>query len=274
MCDTGHCADGCKCSLKLKRKRPVVHAPAADLAGGTFKRPALFKKGDAVEFIALERRIKIRTFGTIESVQHMGAQPYYTVASTKGTIYSFSEDCLRSMGASDTNFALQGSELVTISDLTTTDMVIVLDAVDKAVEDADEDFTGAEAGQDSAEDAAATAAEELARAQSTVLMTSFETRLQERNEAIQEQLRSQLEALVSKQELAPERIILAMSAQRSDISDASEQRSLDATATSVDVSTLAWLRRLRMTSPHQLPGRYQCRSLSRRHCRHCAAFHL
>ena len=65
--------------MKLKRKRPVVHAPAADLAEGTFKRPALFRKGDAVEFVAPERRIKLRMFGTIQSVQHMGAQPYYTV---------------------------------------------------------------------------------------------------------------------------------------------------------------------------------------------------
>ena len=89
LCDTGHCYDGCKCSLRLKRKRPVVHAPAADIADGTFKRPALFKKGDAVEFASPERRIQVRTFGTVESVQHVGAQPYYTVTSTKGTIYSF-----------------------------------------------------------------------------------------------------------------------------------------------------------------------------------------
>ena len=101
LCDTGHCDDGCKCSLRLKRKRPVVHAPAADIADGTFKRPALFRKGDAVEFASPERRIQVRTFGTVESVQHVGAQPYYTVTSTKGTIYSFSEDCLRSRGASD-----------------------------------------------------------------------------------------------------------------------------------------------------------------------------
>ena len=96
ICDTGQCADGCKCSWKLKRKRPLVHAPAADLAEGTFKRPALFRKGDAVEFVAPERRIRLRTFGTIQSVQHVGAQPYYTAVSAKGTIYSFSEDCLRS----------------------------------------------------------------------------------------------------------------------------------------------------------------------------------
>ena len=87
-----------RCSMKLKRKRPVVHAPAADLADGTFKRPPLFRKGDAVEFASPERRIQVRTFGTIDSVHHMGAQPYYTVTSAKGTIYSFSEDCLRSRG--------------------------------------------------------------------------------------------------------------------------------------------------------------------------------
>ena len=50
MCATGHCDSGFKCSMRLKRKRPVVHAPAADLADGTFKRPPLFRKGDAVEF--------------------------------------------------------------------------------------------------------------------------------------------------------------------------------------------------------------------------------
>ena len=76
-----------------------------------------------------------------------------------------------------------------------------------------EDFTGAEAGQASAEDAAAAADEELARAQSTVLMASFEKRLHERDVAVQEQLRSQLEAIVNKQELAHERMILALSTQ-------------------------------------------------------------
>ena len=126
-----------------------------------------------MEFLAPDRRIKVRTFGTIESVQHMGAQPHYTVVSAKGTIYSFAEDCLRSRGPSDDNFALQGSTLVTIGDLSTTHTVLTLDSVDEAVEDVDEDFSGAEAGQASAEDAAAVAAEELSRAQSTVLMTSF-----------------------------------------------------------------------------------------------------
>ena len=123
MCDTGHCVSGCRCSMKLKRKRAIVHAPAADLPHGTFKRPPLFQKGDAVEFASPERRIQVRTFGTIDSVHHMGAQPYYTVTSAKGTIYSFSEDCLRSRGTTDPNFALRGSELVTIGDLTTTDTV-------------------------------------------------------------------------------------------------------------------------------------------------------
>jgi hypothetical protein len=36
ICDVGRCADGCKCSLKLKRKRPMARAPVADLADGTF----------------------------------------------------------------------------------------------------------------------------------------------------------------------------------------------------------------------------------------------
>jgi hypothetical protein len=182
--------------MKLKRKRSVVHAPAADIADGTFKRPALFRKGDAVEFASPERRIQVRTFGTIDSVQHVGAQPYYTVTSAKGTIYSFSEDCLRSRGTSDPNFALRGSELVTIGDLTTTDTVLTLDAVDEVYEDADDGYADAASGQDSAEQAAADATEELALAQQTVLMTSFEARLQESDAAVQAQLRAQLDAVV------------------------------------------------------------------------------
>ena len=238
MCDTGHCADGCKCSLKLKRKRPCVRAPAADLAVGTFKRPALFKKDDAVEFLAPDRRIKVRTFGTVESVQHVGAQPYYTVVNAKGTIYSFSEDCLRSRGPSDDNFALQGSTLVTIGDLTTTDMVLMLDSVDEAVEDVDEDFSGAEAGQASAEDAAAAAAEDLSSRAFSCVDDGFETRLQERDDAVQEQLRSQLEQLVSKQELAHERMLLALSAQSNaiDARGQREQQPLAAAAVAVDVN--------------------------------------
>ena len=236
LCETGHCAGGGRCSLKLKRKRPVVRAPAADLAVGTFKRPTLFRKGDAVEFVAPDRRIKVRTFGTIESVHHVGAQPHYTVVSAKGTIYSFSEDCLRSRGPSDDNFALQDSTLVTIGDLSTTNTVLTLDSVDEAVEDVDEDFLEAEAGQASAEDAAAAAVEELSRAQSAVLMASFDARLQERDAAVQEQLRSQLEALVSKQELAHERMLLMLSSQRSVASDAGEQQPVAAAATPVDVN--------------------------------------
>jgi hypothetical protein len=157
----------------------VVHAPAADIADGTFKRPALFKKGDAVEFASPERRIQVRMFGVVESVQHVGAQPYYTVTSTKGTIYSFSEDCLRSRGATDPKFALRGSELVTIGDLTTTGTVLMLDVVDEeAIADADDGYADAVDGQDSAEQAAAVAAEDLILAQTTVLMASFEARLQ------------------------------------------------------------------------------------------------
>ena len=115
----------------------------------------------------------MRTFGKIESVQHVGAQTYYTVVSAKGTIYSFSEDCLRSRGQSDDNFALQGSTLVTIGDLSTTHTVLTLDSVDEAVEDVDEDFSGAEAGQASAEDAAAAAAEELKSPVSFALSNSW-----------------------------------------------------------------------------------------------------
>ena len=106
---------------------------------------------------------------------------------------------------------------MTIGDLTTTGTVLMLDVVDEeAVEDADDGYADAAAGQDSAEQAAAAAAEDLMRAQTTVLMASFETRLQERDVAVQAQLQSQLEALVNKQELAHERMLLAMSAQRCD----------------------------------------------------------
>ena len=135
ICDVGRCADGCKCSLKLKRKRPMVHAPAADLADGTFKRPPLFKQGDAVEFAAPERRIKVRTFGLVDAVKHVGAQPYYVVTSAKGTIYSFSEDCLRRKGSVDPNFALHGSELVTISDISAVGTVLMLESVDEVVDE-------------------------------------------------------------------------------------------------------------------------------------------
>jgi hypothetical protein len=164
------------------------------------------------------------------------------VTSTKGTIYSFSEDCLRSRGSTDPDFALRGSELVTIGDLTTTGTVLMLDVVDEeAVADADDRYADAANGQDSAEQAAALAAEDLMRAQTTVLMTNFETRLQERDVAVQAQLQSQLEALVNKQEQAHERMLLAMSAQTSAI-DAREQqpsdtqRSTAAATTSVDIS--------------------------------------
>ena len=121
---------------------------------------------------------------------------------------------------------------MTIGDLTTTGVVLVLDAVDEAVED----FTGAEAGQASAEDAAAAADDELARAQSTVLMASFEKRLHERNVAVQEQLRSQLEAIVNKQQLAHERMILALSTQHVVRGDTSEQQPIGATPASVDIN--------------------------------------
>jgi hypothetical protein len=153
----------------------------------------------------------------------MGAQPYYTVISGKGTIYSFSEDCLRSRGTSDPVFALQGSNLVTIGDigdLTTTGTVRMLDVVDEAIEDVDDEYTDAEAGQDNVERAAAAAADDSSLAQQTVMMTNLTSRLQERDEAIQEQLRSQLEVVLAKQESAHQRIILAMSTHSADTSDA------------------------------------------------------
>ena len=112
----------------------------------------------------------------------------------------------------------------------------MLDSVEEALEDADEVFSGAEAGQGSAEDAMAASDEELVRAQSTVLMASFEARLQERDVAVQEQLRSQLEAILHKQELAHERMLLTLSAQRTAREpDAAAQRPV-AAAPSVDIN--------------------------------------
>ena len=166
ICATGQCADGCRCSLKLKRKRPVVHAPAADLADGTFKRPPLFQEGDAVEFTAPERRIKVRTFGIVSAVRHAGAQPYYVVTSTRGTIYSFSEDCLRRKGSIDPNFALRGSQLVTIGDTDSVGTILMLEPVDEVVdESADDLYADAEYGQDNSEDGAAALPDDKAREQ-------------------------------------------------------------------------------------------------------------
>ena len=102
---------------------------------------------------------------------------------------------------------------MTIGDLTTTDTVLTLDAVDEVYEDADDGYVDAAAGQDNAGQAAADAAEDLALAQTTVLMASFETRLQERDAAVQAQLQAQLAALVSQQELAHERVLQTLSAQ-------------------------------------------------------------
>ena len=156
--------------------RPMVHAPAADLVDGTFKRPPLLKKGDAVEFAAPERRIKVRTFGTVDVVKHVGAQPYYIVTSVNGTIYSFSEDCLRGEGAAGPNFALQGSELVTIGDINAAGTVLMLESVDEVIYETDDDFTDAEAGQDNAGDAAAASAEDMARTQAAVTYRASPTR--------------------------------------------------------------------------------------------------
>jgi hypothetical protein len=211
----------------------VVHAPAADLAEGMFKRPPLFKEGDAVEFAAPERRIKVRTFGLVNAVKHVGAQPYYVVTSAKGTIYSFSEDCLRHKGSVDPNFALRGPELVTISSIDAVGTVLMLESVDEVVdESADDLYADAEAGHDNSADAAATSPEDMARAQAALLMTTFESRLQEHSEAVQSKLHSQLEALVSKQQLAHERMLLTLSTHSNtiDARDAREQQPMLAAA--------------------------------------------
>ena len=205
----------------------MVHAPAADLADGTFKRPPLFKEGDVVEFAAPERRIKVRTFGIVDAVKHVGAQPYYVVTSAKGTIYSFAEGCLRHKGSVDPNFALRGSELVTISDTDAVGTVLMLESVDKVCdESADDLYADAEAGQDNSADGVAVSPDDMARAQVALMMTTFESRLQEHSEAAQSKLHSQLEALVSKQELAHERMLLTLSTQ----SNAIEQQPIVAAA--------------------------------------------
>ena len=196
----------------------------------------------------------------VDSVHHVGAQPYYMVTSAKGTIYSFSEGCLRSRGASDPNFALRGSELVTIGDLTTTHSVLTLDVVDEIAEDADDDYADAEAGQDSTEQSAADAAEELMHAQTTVLMAGFEARLQERDAAVQAQLRAQLDAVVVQQELAHERMLQTLSAQ-SNSSDARAQQPSDGqraaapAASSVDVNPrlAAPLTEFTTPAPREIP---------------------
>ena len=147
-----------------------MHAPAADLADGTFKRPPLIQEGDAVEFAAPERRIKVRTFGVVSAVKHVGAQPYYVVTSAKGTIYSFSEDCLRRKGSVDPNFALRGSQLVTIGDTDSVGTVLMLEPVDEVVDEgADDLYADAEYGQDNSEDGAAASPDDKARAQAAVL---------------------------------------------------------------------------------------------------------
>ena len=247
FCETGDCASGCRCSARLKRRRPMIRAPAADLPGGTFKRPPLFRKGDAVEFAAPERRIQVRTFGTVDDVQHVGAEPRYVVTSVKGTVYSFAEDCLRSRGATDPVFALQGSELVTINDLTTAGtsqaedppshhhMVLMLDTVPEADDD---EFPDAEAGQDVAEQEAADAVSELASAQSTVMAT-FEARLQQRDEDVQAKLQEQFAAITARQEQAYQRMLLTLSTHQAETqrrADSPLQSPVGVSAATVDVN--------------------------------------
>ena len=161
----------------------------------------------------------MRTCGTVDDVQHVGAEPRYVVTSVKGIVYTFAEDCLRSKGATDPVFALQGSELVTIN-LTTAGtsqadsppshhhVVLMLDTVPEVDDD---DFADAEAGQDVADKEAADAVSELASAQSSVMAT-FEARLQQRDEDVQGKLQEQLAAITMKQEQAYERMLLTLSA--------------------------------------------------------------
>ena len=106
----------------------------------------------------------MRTFGVVNAVKHVGAPPYYVVTSAKGTIYSFSEDCLRRKGSIDPNFALRGSQLVTICDTDAVGTVLMLEPVDEVVdESADDLYADAEYGQDNSEDGAAMSPDDRAR---------------------------------------------------------------------------------------------------------------
>ena len=84
-CDTGSCVDGCNFALRLKRRRPVVRVSSDEWPADTFKCPALYKRGDTVQFVAPDRRIQLRTFGTIVAVTYSGATPLYVVATTNTT---------------------------------------------------------------------------------------------------------------------------------------------------------------------------------------------
>ena len=158
---------------------------------------------------------------------------------------------MRSRGTTDPVFALQGSVLVTIDDLTTTGtsqaenppshhhMVIMLDAV---AEGDDDEFPDAEAGQDVAEKEAADAVSELASAQSTVMAT-FEARLLQRDEDVQAKLQEQLVAITARQELAYQRMLLTLSTHQAEMqqradSPAALQGAVGVPAATVDVNPL------------------------------------
>ena len=225
----GHlCVSGCKCSARFKRKRPVVRAACDLLPAGTFRRPALFKRGDEVQFAAPDRRIirriQLRTFGIITCVIYEGATPQYvvTTASTTSKEYTLVEDKLSRAATVDPDFALQGSELVLRgAEATTTAMadqprvVLTLDVV---VEDVTlDDFEGAEDGIDELSIEAAT--EELAQAQTTGMAT-FEARLSVLDAAIRTKLKAQYDELLAAQSEAHNRVLLAIEAQRIDFDKA------------------------------------------------------
>ena len=109
----------------------------------------------------------------------------------------------------------------------------MLEVVDEVSDEiADDPYADAEARQDNSSDGAAMSPDDIARAQAAVLMTTFESRLQEHSETVQSKLHAQLEALVSKQQLAHERMLLTLSTQSNtiDASDVREQQPIVAAA--------------------------------------------
>ena len=208
----------------FKSQRPIVRAACDLLPVGTFRRPPLFKCGDEVQFAAPDRRIRLRTFGTITSVVYDGAVPQYvvTTASTLSRQYTVLEDRLERAAAVDPDFALRDSELVLRgASAATTDLtdhprvVLTLDVVDENI--TADDFEGAEEGVD--ETSVDDVTDELALAQDTVMAT-FEARLLAHNAEIEARLRAQYDKMLATQSDAHSRVLLAMEAQRIDFDKA------------------------------------------------------
>jgi hypothetical protein len=80
-----------------------------------------FQRGDAVLFLAPDRRIQLRTLGTVVAVAYAGSTPQYVVACTSAPCrqYTLAEDKLSCRSGTDPDFALQGPQLVLRTDSTT-----------------------------------------------------------------------------------------------------------------------------------------------------------